>query len=362
MVRDLRQAQINKKDEFYTSYEDIEKELVNYKDTFKNKVVYCNCDDPETSNFTKFFMNNFKFYKLKKLICTHFEANSPSYKLIYTGNGSPKTTPLKQNFLQTNMSLFEDTPAHSWSGDFRSSECIELLKEADIVVTNPPFSLFREFVNQLVEYNKKFIIIGNQNALSYKEIFPLVRDKKLWLGESIHSGDREFQVPDDYPLNAATTRVENGKKYIRIKGIRWFTNIDYTQLHDIFPMISKKQNELNDVVYQKYENFNGIEVPRTKYIPFDYKGIMGVPITFMDKYNPDQFEIVGLGIANLGLEIGVKPYKPEHKKYRKEIQHKGTVNGDLYLLDEEGHPKVPYARILIKNKMKYDEFGIPLEG
>lgn len=179
-------------------------------------------------------------------------------------------------------------PLHG-DGDFRSAECIELLKQADIVVTNPPFSLFREYVAQLIAYNKKFLIIGNQNAITYKEIFPLIKGNKLWLGCSIHSGDREFGVPDDYPLMAANSRIdENGKKYIRVKGVRWFTNLDYKERHEELILYKR----YNPEEYPKYDNYDAINVDKTADIPCDYDGVMGVPITFLDKYNPEQFEIV----------------------------------------------------------------------
>ena len=231
-------------------------------------------------------------------------------------------------------------------GDFRSAECIELLKEADIVVTNPPFSLFREYITQLVEYNKKFIIIGNVNALSYKEVFPLVQNNQLWIGASIHSGDRKFYVPDNYELNAAGCGIDNeGKKFIRVKGVRWFTNLDYKERHENIILYKSYSPEY----YPKYENYDAINVNKTDEIPYDYDGIIGVPITFMDKYNPDQFKIIGLGIANLGLSIGVRPYKPEHRKYRKEVQKRGAVDGDLYMM-HGNEVVVPYARILIQKK------------
>ncbi|MBR6520925.1 MAG: DNA methyltransferase, partial [Paludibacteraceae bacterium] len=234
------------------------------------------------------------------------------------------------------------------NGDFRSEECVELLKQSDIVVTNPPFSLFREYIAQLDEYKKKFLIIGNVNAISYKESFRLIKGGKMWLGASIHSGDREFQVPDSYPLNAAGCRVdEQGRKFIRVKGVRWFTNLDYKERHE--DLILYKQYTSEEYPY--YENYNAINVDKTSDIPCDYDGAMGVPITFLDKYNPDQFEIIGLGISNSGLECGVRPYKPEHKKYRKEIQKKGAVDGDLYMM-KNGVVDVPYARILIRKKQK----------
>ncbi|RLC45299.1 MAG: modification methylase, partial [Candidatus Cloacimonadota bacterium] len=231
-------------------------------------------------------------------------------------------------------------------GDFRSDECIELLKQADVVVTNPPFSLFREYVAQLVKYEKKFLIIGNVNAITYKEIFKLFKDNKLWLGASIHSGDREFGVPDDYPLKAAGYRIDNnGRKFIRVKGVRWYTNLDYKERHEDLILYKKYSPE----EYPTYENYDAINVNKTKEIPMEFKGHMGVPITFLDKYNPDQFEVIGLGISNSGKEIGVKPYKEEHKLYRKNIQKRGAVDGDLYMITN-GEVNVPYARIIIRNK------------
>lgn len=345
--KNLRSAKTDKKDEFYTQLSDIEKELKHYKNHFKGKVVLCNCDDPRVSNFFHYFSYNFEKFGLKKLIATCYKSQDSdlfsqnnSERAIYleytgdkNGNNVPDVSEIGIKHLQGD-------------GDFRSKECIELLKQADIVVTNPPFSLFREYVAQLVEYNKKFVIIGNLNALTYRDIFKLVKENKLWFGHSIHSGDREFRVPQDYPLNAAGSRVdEEGNKYIRVKGVRWYTNLDFNERHeDLILYKTYKEEE-----YPKYENFDAINVDVTKDIPVDYAGAMGVPITFIDKYNPDQFEIIGLGISNSGIEIGVEPYKPEHKKYRKEIQKRGAVDGDLYMM-KNGIVEVPYARILIKNK------------
>jgi hypothetical protein len=273
----LNNAKKGKQDEFYTQLTDIEKELKHYKEYLKGKVVFCNCDDPQESDFWKYFSLNFDKLKLKKLISTHYVTSGQSYKLEMR-KGGEQSLPLP---------LYEN-------GDFRSQECIELLKEADIIVTNPPFSLFREYVNQLIEYNKSFIIIGNMNIIGCKEIFPLLEKDKMWLGCSIHSGDREFRVPDYYPLNAAGVRVDkDGTKYIRIKGVRWFTNLDIKERHEDL-VLYKHYDEKE---YPKYDNYNAINVDKTKDIPFDYDGEIGVPITFMDKYNPDQFEIVGIARA-----------------------------------------------------------------
>lgn len=345
--KNLRSAKTDKKDEFYTQLSDIEKELKHYKNHFKDKVVLCNCDDPRVSNFFHFFSYNFERLGLKKLIATCYKSqerdlfsqnnSEKAIYLEYTGDKNGNNVP---DINEIGIKHLEG------DGDFRSRECIELLKEADIVVTNPPFSLFREYVAQLVEYDKKFVIIGNLNALTYRDIFKLVKENKLWFGHSIHSGDREFRVPEDYPLKAASSRIDDeGNKYIRVKGVRWYTNLDFNERHEDL-ILYKKYNEEE---YPKYENFDAINVDVTKDIPSDYTGAIGVPITFIDKYNPDQFEIIGLGISNSGIEIGVQPYKPEHKKYRKEIQKRGAVDGDLYMM-KNGIVEVPYARIIIKNK------------
>ena len=345
--RNIDKAKEAKKDEFYTQLDDINNELKHYREHFRGKTVLCNCDDPRISNFFTYFAYNFEFLDLKKLITTCYKnqnmdlfsqnQSEQAVYLIYEGDKNGNHTPDADEIGV--MPLKGD-------GDFRSKECIELLKEADIVVTNPPFSLFREYVAQLMEYDKEFLIIGNQNALSYKEIFPLIRDNKMWLGASIHSGDRKFWVPEDYELKAAGCGIDaTGRKFIRVKGVRWFTNLDYKERHEDLILYKNYTPDL----YPKYENYDAINVNKTEDIPCDYEGIMGVPITFMDKYNPDQFEIIGLGIANLGLSIGVQPYKPEHKKYRKEIQKRGAVDGDLYMMNGD-EVVVPYARILIRRK------------
>ena len=345
--RTIDKAKEAKKDEFYTQLEDINNELRHYREHFRGKTVLCNCDDPRISNFFTYFAYNFEFLGLKKLITTCYKSqdvdlfsqqkSEQAVYLIYEGDKNGNHIPDAEEIGVKSL---------KGDGDFRSAECIELLKEADIVVTNPPFSLFREYITQLVEYNKKFIIIGNVNALSYKEVFPLIQNNQLWIGASIHSGDRKFYVPDNYELNAAGCGIDNeGKKFIRVKGVRWFTNLDYKERHENIILYKSYSPEY----YPKYENYDAINVNKTNEIPYDYDGIMGVPITFMDKYNPDQFKIIGLGIANLGLSIGVQPYKPEHKKYRKEVQKRGAVDGDLYMMNGD-EVVVPYARILIQKK------------
>jgi hypothetical protein len=327
----LHKAKEGKNDEFYTELNDIEKELRHYKNHFKGKTVFCNCDDPRISNFFHYFSYNFEALGLKKLITTCYKNqdrdlfsthNSESaIYLEYTGDKNGDRIPNPEEIGIINL---------QGDGDFRSPESIELLKQADIVVTNPPFSLFREYIAQLIEYDKKFLIIGNINSLSYREIYKSIKDNKLWIG---YNCARHFKRPDGSLFEAA-------RSY-------WYTNLDIAKRHD--DLILYKTYLGNETEYTKYENFDAINIDRAEYIPIDYKGIMGVPITFLDKYNPDQFEIIGLGISNSGLEIGVQPYKDEHKKFRKEIQKRGAVDGDLYFV-KNGEVEVPYARILIKNK------------
>lgn len=323
----LRQARKLKKDEFFTQFADIESEIKFHKDAFKNKVVYCNCDDPKSSQFIEYFSKNFQELALTKLLASWHKDQSESnlshadhlaFSLAYYGEQS-------QHKLGSLIKLKGD-------GDFRSEECIELLKQADIVVTNPPFSLFREFISQLEDWHKKYLIIGNVNAITYKETFKLIKENKLWLGASIHSGDREFAVPDDYPLQATNYRVDSkGKKFIRVKGIRWFTNLDYEERYQ--PIVLTKS--YSPQIYPQYDNYDAINVDRTKKIPFDYPGIMGVPITFLDKYNPEQFEIIGLSAS--------AKYNPE-------------IVGIPFLGNKDARPivngEIKYARIFIKNKFK----------
>ncbi len=341
--KNLRSAKTDKKDEFYTQLSDIEKELKHYKNHFKGKVVLCNCDDPRVSNFFHFFSYNFEKFGLKKLIATCYKSQDSdlfsqnnSERAIYleytgdkNGNNVPDVSEIGIKHLQGD-------------GDFRSKECIELLKQADIVVTNPPFSLFREYVAQLIEYDKKFVIVGHQNAISYKEIFKLIKEDKLWLGYGFKGGAAHFinKHYEDY-----ATAGDHKEGMIRVSGVHWFTNLDISKRHE--DLILYKN--YNPEEYPTYENFEAINVDKTKDIPVDYEGYMGVPITFLDKYNPDQFEIIGLGISNSGIEIGVQPYKEEHRKYRKDIQKRGAVDGDLYMM-KNGIVDVPYARIIIRNK------------
>ncbi len=349
--KDLAQAKDAKKDEFYTQLDDIAKELKFYKDYFRDKVVFCNCDDPYESNFFKYFALNFNALGLRKLIATCYNGSPVSgnellldfgdtvddpkkiaYKVEITevgdvnGDGAINLADI-QYLMQNDKNVISILQGN---GDFRSDECVELLKQADIVVTNPPFSLFREYVAQLVKYDKKFLIIGNVNAITYKEFFPLIKENKVWMGISIHSGDREFRVPDSYPLQAAGSRVdEAGIKYIRVKGVRWFTNMDYPQRHEDLILYKHYTPE----EYPKYDNYDAINVNVTNDIPCDYEGVMGVPITFLDKYNPDQFEI-----------LDARDFTPierlQHKNYALIKDADGAING-----------KATYARILIRRKI-----------
>lgn len=303
----LHTAKATKNDEFYTQLEDIENELKYYKEHFRGKVVYCNCDgflNEEKSNFFVYFSLNYEFLGLKGLICTKYNPNGKGKKYEYYGDLNGNNYPDEEEIFTSDL---------EGDGDFRSEECIEILKKCDIVCTNPPFSLFRQYVAQLFEYKKDFLIIGNVNAISYKEVFPLIKENKMWLGVSITSGDRKFVVPDNYPLNAAGCGIdENGKRYIRVKGVRWFTNLDHKKRHEEL-LLYKKHNAEE---YPKYDNYDAIEVGKTKDIPVNYDGVMGVPITFLDKYCPTQFEIVGQMMTTKVTEFNFGyPYINGKKKF-----------------------------------------------
>ena len=339
--KNLHKAKDSKKDEFYTQLPDIENELKHYKDHFKGKVVYCNCDDPRMSNFFHYFSYNFEKLGLKKLITTCYKSQDMD---LYSKNDSEQAIYLEYNGDKNGDRVPnpEEIGIHylKGDGDFRSAECIELLKQADIVVTNPPFSLFREYVEQLIKFDKKFLIIGNVNAITYKEIFRLIKQNQLWLGASIHSGDREFGVPTSYPLNSAGFRVDtNGNKFIRVKGVRWFTNLDYKERHEdliLFKTYDPKE-------YPKYENYDAINVDKTKDIPMDYDGHIGVPITFLDKYNPEQFEIIGFTHRNDPYELKTKMYTHE------DGVNYNDLNGSP-ILKIDNQYRFVYMRIIIKRK------------
>ena len=311
----LQKAKKLKSDEFYTQLSDIERELQYYKEHFYNKIVYCNCDDPQTSNFFKYFFSNFKELGLKKLIAACYkeqvidlfntETNSNGFFYEYTGNKEEKPN-------ASNVIYFRG------DGDFRSQESINLLKQSDIVVTNPPFSLFREYVAQLIKYDKKFLIIGNITAITYKEIFKLIKDNKAWLGINLGRGISGFIVPEHYELYGTETRIDNsGNRIISPNNCLWLTNLETFQRNE--DIILTKKYIGHEKEYPKYDNCNGINVNKTQDIPMDYAGLMGVPITFLHKFNPNQFEII---------------------KFRKGDDDKDlSING-----------KCPYFRILIRSK------------
>lgn len=288
--RNLSDAKVAKEDEFYTQLTDIEKELKHYKAHFKGKTVYCNCDDPRISNFFHYFSYNFEKLGLKRLVTTCyknqdldlFSQNDSEHAIYleYTGDSNGNNVP--------DPSEIGIQPLEG-DGDFRSPESIALLQEADIVVTNPPFSLFREYIAQLMEHDKKFLIVGNQNAITYKEVFRLIKEDRLWLG--YNSGDMKFKVPDYYaPRDTRFWIDENGQKWRSLGNACWFTNLDLSKRHD--DLILFKNYSPSD--YPRYDNYDAIEVSRVADIPADYEGVMGVPLTFLEKYNPDQFEILGL--------------------------------------------------------------------
>lgn len=370
----LAAAKAAKNDEFYTELPEIQAELKHYKDKFAGKTVFCNCDDPFESNFVKYFLMNFNGLGLKELIATGYKT-SPVQGTEPGEKGKPyaiRVTETKpylrgtqtdlditgaKQFLEKEQVRIMIPIEGNWAkdesgnilqiaakeeyvdektgkmktrtvkqdlyyeaGDFRSDMSIELLQQADIVVTNPPFSLFREYVAQLMQYRKKFLIIGNMNAITYKEIFPLLKQNLVWLGPSISSGDRPFHVPDDYPLKAAGCGIdEHGRKYIRVKGVRWFTNIDHAKRHQMVPLDLDFTYAGHEENYPMYDNYDAINVDKVSQIPCDYMGVMGVPITFLDKYCPEQFEIIKFRHGDDGKDL--------------------CVNG-----------KCPYSRILIHRK------------
>lgn len=294
----LHIARAGKKDEFYTQITDIEKELSHYKGHFKDKVVFCNCDDPEESNFWRYFSLNFEHLGLKKLIATHYEEDKPSYKLEITGDRNHDGKINQFDTVRTPLSQ---------NGDFRSDECVAILKEADIVITNPPFSLFREYVEQLIEYGKQFLIIGNQNAITYKEIFQLIKENKIWAGVD-NGGTKWFEVPNDYEIKTASRiKIVDGVKFFSMGNIYWFTNMPHRKRNESL-ILYRKYTEAD---YPKYDNYDAINVNKVADIPVDYSGDMGVPITFIDKYNPEQFEVVRFRKGDDGRDLiinGQSPY------------------------------------------------------
>lgn len=346
--KNLNAAKVAKKDEFYTQLSDIERELQHYWQHFRGKVVLCNCDDPYESNFFKYFALRFNQLELKKLICTcyngspvtgnelaiHFdgfdddEPKKIAYKVEITevkdenGDGAVDLSDV-QYLLKNNKNVLSILK----TGDFRSQECIELLKEADIVVTNPPFSLFREYIGQLMEYQKKFLIIGHQNAIHYKEVFPLIKDNLVWLGYGFKGAAGHFFSP----YEDVATAGDHKENMIRVSGVTWFTNLEIPKRHEILDLVCRYSPD----EYPKYDNFEGIDVGKTVDIPFDYDGVMGVPDTMLYSFNPEQFEIIGLGNGDLAKQIGIT------KNYRGRTDLAFT---------KDGKHKCPYSRILIRNK------------
>lgn len=354
--KSLNAAGVAKQDEFYTQRADIERELQHYKKFFEGKVVYCNCDDPETSEFWRFFTRVFRDWHLRKLMATHYDPDEKNfaYKLELTEdtNGDGRID-------------WNDEPVRTQipcNGDFRSAACIELLKEADIVCTNPPFSLFREYVAQLMQYKKDFLIIGSQNNVTYKEIFPLLKGNKLWLG--YYAGDMAFKVPPYYePRATRYWQDETGQKWRSMGNICWYTNLDIDKRHE---QLDLRGNYYESTKYPAYDNYNAIEVKKVADIPCDYAGVMGVPITFLQHYSPDQFEVIGLTTGR--NEFGKDAWPS--KRYVNALQHNkngSVVNGSkantratilndhptgvYYTADNaDGKFEIVYARVLIRNK------------
>jgi hypothetical protein len=379
---DLGNAQRGKNDEFYTQYPDIEKEMNAYldfnPDVFRDKTILLPCDDPEWSNFTKYFAQNFERLGLKKLISTSYAPNS-----------KPQTIDYQPTLFEMESDEFDEVKTHTngkiftltrditgdhvinvddleWTylegdGDFRSAEIRALRDESDIVVTNPPFSLFRAFLAWLIEADKNFVILGNVNAITYKESFPLIMKNRMWLGQSISSGDREFRVPESYPLTAAGWRVdEEGQKFIKVKGVRWFTTLEHGRRHEPLRLMTEQDNikfskhkEVKGAGYAKYENYDAIEVPFTDSVPSDFTGVMGVPITFLDKYNPDQFEICGMCENQDIYGLKTKVYSSAECKaaYLQKFGKPGTYDLNASgVLDIDGQLEKVYQRILIRHR------------
>jgi hypothetical protein len=303
----LHVARKSKNDEFYTQLSDIESELEHYGSQFHGKIVYCNCDDPQVSNFFEYFFQNFKRLGLKKLVASCFKESGRGFYVTYTGEGGDKS-----KFLEQNISYFQG------DGDFRSQESLELLKQSDVVVTNPPFSLFREYIDQLVEHDKEFLVIGNVNAITYKEIFKLIQDNVAWLGVKLGRGISGFIVPDHYELYGTETRIDaDQNRIVSPNNCLWLTNLDHSQRHVDIDLT--KTFAGNEEQYPTYDNCDAVNVNRTKDIPLDFSGLMGVPITFLHKFNPDQFEIIRFRKGDDGKDL--------------------SIDG-----------KCPYFRILVRNK------------
>lgn len=401
----LTNAKRAKNDEFYTQYADIEKEIGAYLEydanTFHGKTVYCNCDDPYESNFFRYFVLNFKSLGLKSLITTSYKPSPIANTQLPLFGDDETLPPLKGRPKETaNKFIINDVgdidgdgsfglpdvakqlkanKHNEWSplegdGDFRSLECVELLKQSDIVVTNPPFSLFREYIKQLIDHDKKFCIIGNMNAITYKEVFPLIKENKMWLGNGFRAGNAYFKTPNVKEYAEGVYNSETG--LVKFRNCCWFTNLDHGRRHQPLPLMtiadnlkfSKHKEIKGKTAYDKYDNYDAIEVPFTDAIPSDYPGVMGVPISFLDKYSPEQFKIVGLTSGRDEFEC------TPSKKYINPLQHNinGSVtNGskantratiklnlkpnDIYYTADnaDGPLMIVYARILIRHNQQH---------
>ena len=371
---DLHAAKVGKNDEFYTQLPDIENELAHYRQHFRDKVVFCNCDDPYESNFFKYFALNFNALGLKKLIATCYNGSPVSGNELLldfdneVGDSKKKAYKVEINEVQDyNGDGAVDLKDVEWllknnkntrallkgNGDFRSAECVELLKEADIVVTNPPFSLFREYVAQLVKYEKKFLILGNMHAITYKDIFPLIKENKLWLGNAVNKTMR-FALSPNYEK---WEEIKDGVKYGKVPSITWYTNLDLKKRFEVLDLYKRYTPE----EYPKYDNYDAIEVSKVAEIPYDYNGTMGVPVTFLGSYNPEQFEIIGCADA----DIVPRDWKGMSKDFIALYYNQGNTgqykegNRLAAFIDKNGNAKVPYKRILIRSKRK--EYGIEEE-
>ena len=370
----LANAKTAKNDEFYTQYADIQKEINAYleydPDVFRGKTVLLPCDDPEWSNFTKFFAQNFESFGLKKLISTSYAVESKKikdWKPTLFETESPYYDADKSRINGKIFILDEDINSDGrfnindlhWNylegdGDFRSDEVKALRNEADIIITNPPFSLFREFMAWIMEAGKLFICIGSMNAVSYKEIFPLIKDNKVWLGNGFNAGNAYFGIPNSASKDYVEGVYDAATNLVKFRNCCWLTNLDHGRRHEPLPLMTMEDNilyskhkEIKGKGYVRYENYDAIEVPYVDAIPDDYNGCIGVPQTFLDKYCPEQFEIIGIAEGDSGKELGLKPYPRELKKLNKSLR-----DGQLYYIDENGIPQKPYARIIIRKKQQ----------
>jgi hypothetical protein len=354
--KNLNAAKTAKKDEFYTEMIDIERELQYYWPHFRNKVIFCNCDDPYESNFFKYFALHFNHLGLKKLICTCYNGSPVQGNELMIDFGDLSDEPKKIAFkveitevkdlngdgavdlsdvrylLQNDKNVITILK----TGDFRDLECIELLKDADIVVTNPPFSLFREYISQLIKYNKKFLIVGHQNAIHYSEVFPLIKENKVWLGYGFKGGAAHFTSPYEDKATASNHR----ENMIRVSGVCWFTNMEIAKRNEELDLVCR----YNPEEYPTYYNFNAIDVSSVAEIPYDYPGMMGVPDMFLDKFNPDQFELIGLGRDSEDVKVDRSVYE------KIKLLNPNARPSHIGYYDKSGKPKEPYSRIIIRNK------------